>query len=734
MSNIDRLPEEKLGIGFIPQEFLPPGCDENYLRFSQNRKPDGYWRNLSKNEIKILEKNGNLCDNWSTVQVTEVFEPQRIANNEFYGLVRIGKLEKLVLRHHDLRLRTGITSSRIISCDIGDNAAVHNVRYLSHYIVGDTSILFNIDEMSTTDHARFGNGVLKEGESEDTRYWIDVMNEAGGRKILPYENMIPADAYIWANYREDDELQKRLIEITQRSFDSRRGYYGTIGKNSVVKSCRIIKDVKIGPHSYIKGANKLKNLTINSSKEESTQIGEGVELVNGIIGFGCHVFYGCKAVRFVMCDHSNLKYGARLIHSVLGENSTVSCCELLNNLIFPAHEQHHNNSFLTASILFGQSNIAAGATIGSNHNSRSNDGEIRAGRGFWPGLYSSLKHSSRFASFTLLQKADFPSELNITLPFSLVIDNERDGRLEIIPAFWWLSNMYALERNAWKFAARDNRLRRTQNVEYDALAPDSIEEVFTALELLELWTAESENNPNAGPEKNLESSASAAQGRRILLEDKTELQFPVYGKNLERSTRPVLIRKCRQAYHAYRQMIVYYGVKNCLAYIDSMPEKSLSGLNTGLSGKRKRDWVNIGGQLVPEEKLSELLKNIRSGAFSTWDSIHSAYEKLWNEYPLEKQRHAYSSLLALLGREEIDISVWKELLDAARGEQEYISRAVSASRSKDYENPFRKMTYRNEDEMNAVIGKIEENSFIRDVRERTSLFVQTLSEMSSLPY
>ena len=81
-----------------------------------------------------------------------------------------------------------------------------------------------------------------------------------------------------------------------------------------------------------------------------------------------------------MGDNSQLKYGARLINSYLGDNSTISCCEVLNSLIFPAHEQHHNNSFLCAATVFGQSNMAAGATIGSNHNSRGADGEIIAGR------------------------------------------------------------------------------------------------------------------------------------------------------------------------------------------------------------------------------------------------------------------------------------------------------------------------------------------------------------------
>ena len=210
------------------------------------------------------------------------------------------------------------------------------------------------------------------------------MKPAAGR-YLPFDGMITADAYLWAKYRDDTALQKALvIHYPEQAFDNRRGYYGTTGNQCVIKNSLILKDVKIGSNCYIKGANKLKNLTINSSAEEPTQIGEGVELVNGIIGYGCHIFYGCKAVKFILGNNSNLKYGARLINSFLGDNSTISCCEVLNNLIFPAHEQHHNNSFLIASVVMGQSNMAAGATIGSNHNSRANDNEIQAGRGFWP--------------------------------------------------------------------------------------------------------------------------------------------------------------------------------------------------------------------------------------------------------------------------------------------------------------------------------------------------------------
>ena len=443
MANVKVIPSEQFPRQFIPAEYLPPDRDEFYLRNEQLGR-QAAWRHLRADEIETLVKNANTCDNWDLFLVADPFDAGLVRGSEFSGLVRIARLEPVMLEHHDMQMPAGITNSMVISCDVGENAAIHNVRYLAHYIVGDNAMLLNISEMHTTNHAKFGNCIVKDGEPEEVRVWLDLVNETGTRAVMAFDGMIAADAYIWSRYRDDEALQRKLGEITQRQFDSRRGFYGTVGAGCVVKNCQILKDVKIGPACYVKGANKLKNLTINSTDDEPTQIGEGVEMINGIVGLGCHVFYGCKAVRFVMGNNSNLKYGARLIHSYLGDNSTVSCCELLNNLIFPAHEQHHNNSFLVASLLLGQSNLAAGATIGSNHNSRANDGEIVAGRGFWPGLCTTLKHSCRFASFALLVKGDYPAELNVPLPFSLLDDDRANDRLLVIPAYWWRYNMYAL--------------------------------------------------------------------------------------------------------------------------------------------------------------------------------------------------------------------------------------------------------------------------------------------------
>lgn len=723
-------PAASIGKDFVPREFLPPGQDEFYLRNSQIPQPPPAWRHLRADELEQLVKSNNTADDWDNLLVTDEFDPGQIKNSSFFGLVRIGRMRNCILTHHDMQLPTGISNSVIVACDIGDDAAVHDVRYLAHYIIGSRCILANIDEMHTTNYAKFGNGIVKDGEPEKVRVWLDLMNETGCRKVLPFDGMIPADAYLWAKYRDDKKMLEKFKELTQKRFDSRRGYYGTVGDQCVIKNSRILKDVKIGPHCYIKGANKLKNLTIHSSPEEPGQIGEGVEMVNGIVGYGCHIFYGCKAVRFILGNNSNLKYGARLIHSFLGDNSTISCCEVLNNLIFPAHEQHHNNSFLVAAVVLGQSNMAAGATVGSNHNSRANDNEVQAGRGFWPGLCTSIKHSCRFASFVLLSKGDYPAEMDIPLPFSLLNNDVARDRLEVMPAFWWLFDMFALARNSWKFQTRDSRLRKVQKIEFDSLAPDTAEEMFHAMRLLEIWTGKARLRQEGKPADGLSEDEIARIGRDLLGGDGRPMtHMEVLGEKMEKSKRKVLLLKPWDGYQAYRQMLHYYAVKNLMAWMGANPSAGFAEMQSRLRGRRERHWANIGGQLIPAADVDRLRGDIGDGKLDSWDQIHQRYDQLWEKYPLEKQKHALATLCALYGAEDLTGPQWTDALNHAVSIQEIIRDRVYDSRKKDYDNPFRQATFRNTEEMLAAIGTIEENDFVKQVREETEQFKKTVREL-----
>jgi hypothetical protein len=729
MSDAPRIgPLAGLGFGFIEAPYLPPGEDENYLRFQQAARPAVDYRRLTPGEIEELVAGGNTSDDWSNVLVAEGFRAELVRACDFRGLVRIGRLDAVCLESGDLRLPVGLYHSRIIAGDLGDNVAVHNVGYLAHVIVGDQSLLFNVNEMLTTRSAKFGNGIVKDGEDESSRLLMNLCNENGARGVPPLDGMIAADAFFWAKCRDDKPLLERFAVLTQKSFDSRRGYYGTVGRQAVIKNCRTLKDVRIGDHACISGANRLENLTVNSSAAEPTEIGEGCELVDGIVGFGNHVSFGVKAVRFATGRNVKLEYGARVIHSYLGDNSTVACCELRNNLIFGGHEQHHNNSFLCASLLRGQSNIAAGATIGSNHNSRAPDGEIVAGRGFWAGLCTSFKHNSRFASFVLAAKGSYPAELDVPLPFSLVSNDEAHDRLLVMPAYWFMYNMYALARNSWKFSARDRRVRKLQHIEFDALAPDTVEEMFTALALLERWIGRAWCRKQGQTESS--DAEAAKKGRELLMAGAAAAAeidgLEVLGEAMENSSRQVVILKARQAWHEYRAMIHYYAVKTSLAWHETHAGEPLEML---LAGKRVKVWTNLGGQLVMAADLAELKRRIPK--LETWDEVHAEYDRLWEKYPLDKARHALASLVDLRGNYAAGLTAkhWGEMLDRAVEIQNEISARTFATRAKDFENPFRKITFDSAAEMTAVLGRAEENSFVSQVRAETPRFAERVAAL-----
>jgi hypothetical protein len=717
-----------LGYDFIPAGYLPKGKDEYYLRNIQNTNGVHY-RKLSAFEIEMLVRNSNTSDDWNNILVSEAFNPELVKNCKFYGLVRIGKLEPYFLEFNNLRLPVGLYNSKIISCDLGDNVVIDNVDYISHYIIGNDVIIVNVHEVSTTDYAKFGNGIIKEGELEKNRIWLEICNENGGRKIIPFNGMLPGDAFLWSRFREDKLLQEKLKQFTERKFDKQHGYYGKIGDRTVIKNCKILKDVWVGSDAYLKGANKLKNLTINSSPEAKSQIGEGCEMVNGIIGYGCKIFYGVKAVRFVMASHSQLKYGARLINSYLGNNATISCCEVLNSLIFPAHEQHHNNSFLCAALVMGQSNMAAGATIGSNHNSRSADGEFIAGRGFWPGLCVSLKHNSKLASFTILAKGDYPVEMNIPIPFCLVSNDTSKDQLTVMPGYWFMYNMYALARNAWKYVDRDIRNEKIQCIEYDYLAPDSINEIITSLKLFKKYTGIAFYKQQGKTEPF--SEQEVIQTGEKLLEENDPLvnELKIVADDFENSNRNVVLIKVLKCYKIYKDLLYYYALTQLINYIETKGIKQPEDLVSIIPSKLAvTEWLNVGGQLILKTAFQKLINQIHTGKVNRWEDVHDFYKKQGEEYAYQKLLH---SLAALQQLEPGNFKkhagpIIRNLLERGLIIKEWMCESIYESRLKDYKNPFRKMVYDSQEEMDIVIGDLEENSFIKQEKDSLKKFKQSV--------
>lgn len=695
-------------------------------------------RQLTTSEIEVLKSNCNHNEDssWKNIYVDkedDFFDPSLIIENFFSGYIILGKIKRAVISYNDIHLECGIRKSKLNNVVIGDDCAIHNVAYLDNYHIGNRVILFNVDEICCTNHSKFGNGILKKGESEDKRVWLGVGNENDGRSVLAFESMIPSDAYIWSHYRDDNELLTRFVELTEYGNSGELNTYGIIEDDVVIKNTSIVKDSKIGTCAYIKGAYKLKNFTMLSSKEEPSQIGEGVILVNGILGYGSKVFYHGIAVRFVIGRNCQLKYGARLLNTVLGDNSTISCCEVLNNLIFPFHEQHHNSSFLIASTVMGQSNIASGSTIGSNHNSRSPDGEIFAKRGFWPGLCSDFKHNSRFASFVLVAKGSYQNELDIPYPFSLVSTGQNgDNSIHIIPAWSFLYNMYSITRNKDKFIKRDKRVVKVQNIEFDPLAPDTIQEILEAINRIIKLTKDYLISNGYEPVVNASSLEEELQASKDYLHKNPDAAFTLFDSQCQKKYGAVIFKPV-QSYKMYRKIMKYFIAQVLINYcnkneIEMLSQDVISKIRTY---PLFMDWENVGGQIIPSKKVSELFELIKDRKINTWDSVHEFYNECEKSYEMYKVRYALYVLEWLYSRpiEEFTQKLYENFLEDVKHISEEIYNDSFTSREKDYTDYYRNMTYQNKTEMLNVIGSLEENSALNKLKKETEIFNERIVKL-----
>ena len=594
------------------------------------QKDNHTYRHLTSAEITQLERQGNYSADWMSVSVADGFDPDCLWHNIFEGDVCIGVLTPRKVSHGNITLPEGICNSLLSNTVVGNHPVIHNVRMLSGYTLGDNCMLVNISEMSCS--------------AEPQCEWLEPMNENGGRRIMPFPGMTVGEAYLWARYRGRKTLMDKLEQFTRDYLATDEGRLGRVGDACVILHTQVIR-----------------NVAILSSSSDPTTIDTCLTLSDGVIGYGCTLSDGVIAKRFLLGEHVHLEFGLRLNDTVVGDNSTLARCEVGNSIIFPAHEQHHNNSFLIAALVMGQSNIAAGATIGSNHNSRTADNELAAGRGFWPGLCCSFKHSSRFASYCLLAKGDYPAELDISLPFALVSNNVAKDRLEIMPAYWWLYNMYAMDRNSRKFAQRDKRLYKAQHIEFDNLAPDTADEILRAINQLRAWRAASTGDT-------------------------------VYAQGQEKSRRPTVILKADEAIDAYQDMLIYYAMKT-LGGTPVAPQAPFGA----------QPWLNIGGQLVTKSDMEQLIADIENGSLGDWKAVRARFDNLWAQYPALRQKHAYGVLSALSGHNELSPSDWQHFQQRYAAIQQYVEEQKLASRRKDETNPFRNMTYWDDDERAAVL-------------------------------
>jgi Domain of unknown function (DUF4954) len=185
-------------------------------------------------------------------------------------------------------------------------------------------------------------------------------------------------------------------------------------------------------------------------------------------------------------------------------------------------------------------------------------------------------------------------------------------------------------------------------------------------------------------------------------------------ENTDRTTK---ILKVSKSIAAFKEMIQYYGVMELFNKIQLQKPSGFDAFKKTISAKIQRsEWINVGGQLVQKTAIDTLKRNIKAGKLKSWGDVHNFYKEEGAAYETDKCNHAYTSLLEVLHitPKQFTPALFKQLLLQAVATTEKMCNGIYQSREKDYKSTFKKMVYDTNEEMNKVIGRLEDNSFIQD--------------------
>ncbi len=170
----------------------------------------------------------------------------------------------------------------------------------------------------------------------------------------------------------------------------------------------------------------------------------------------------------------------------------------------------------------------------------------------------------------------------------------------------------------------------------------------------------------------------------------------------------------------YRDMINYYAAIQIHKYLikpDHQSKKiALEKILTMAQNAKELHWTNLGGQIITKDDLQNILDDISKRQIKSWNDVHSRYSELLNKYPDQKMAYACYCLKSIYANRDLNLHLIIESLSRSVITAENLLTSSLTSRQKDFTDPFRKMVFNDDDEMNTVLTTIEEDPFIQDYK------------------
>ena len=537
------------------------------------------YRNLTQEEISVLERNSCWAEDWNRVQVAENFSPYGFHRVVFYGDIRLGVFEKHIEVSKGFTKHSGINDATLRNVTVGDNCLIEKVgNFINNYTIGNDCYISNISTMETTEGATYGEGHL-----------VSVLNEMGDGNVVLFHDLNSQLAAFMVKYFKDKQLKDNLTRLINEEIRFTQPERGTLGNGVKIINAKEITNTVVHDDCEINGASRLSDCTIMSSKDDSVFIGTGVICENSIICNGCSITNSVKMQDCFVGEACQITNGFTAEASVFFANSFMANGEACAAFCGPFSASHHKSSLLIGGEF-------------SFYNAGSNTNFSNHAYKMGPLHYGTLERGSKTASGAYVL---MPAKIGaFSVCFGKLMNHPDMRCLPFAYLMAYGETMYivpgrnittvGLYRDIKKWPKRDKRAvsSRKSIINFDWLSPFTVGEIVEGKKILE-------NLQKAG-------------GNNV-----SSYNFQEYIINAS----------------SLKKGIKYYDIALRIymgAVLKRAVKEGFLGKPTSTVGEGQ--WNDLSGLLLPASEEQRLLDDIKSGAVESIQDVLDRFNNINDHY------------------------------------------------------------------------------------------------------
>lgn len=539
-------------------------------------------------QIAQLSAQGCTAADWSSVSLDGRVDLSRFRNVHFRGVVSVGANDGSV-SVDGVELPCGIYDATVADCAVGAQVRIARVgSVVARCDIGDGVVIQDVAALTADAGSTYGAGTK-----------VETVNEGGGRVVHLVPGLSAQSAYLQVFRGHSEALRRALTRLVDAAVASARRDRGAVDAQARVLHCGVIRNVLIGPHAVVRGAALLDTGTILSCAEHPTVVGEAVQAKHFIIAEGASVSGGALLDKVFVGQASRVGKQFSAENSVFFANCEAFHGEAVSIFAGPYTVTHHKSTLLIAAS-FSFYNAGSG-TNQSNHMYKL--GPVHQGvfeRGSKTGSFSYVLHETHIGPFSVVIGKHYTNINTPDLPFAYI--HESEGQSAIIPGM----NLFSVGtvRDGEKWPKRDGRKVPVGRdlISFAVFTPFTVEKMRAGRAVLQRLH---ETTPK----------------------EKASVQYGgVFIKRL-------LLRKCARY---YAQGVTRYLNGHILDRIEAAAATTWDAVQQALRpGVALRDpfaWTDVGGLLMPTERLRALEDEIVAGSVGSLQALADRFGAIAGEF------------------------------------------------------------------------------------------------------